>query len=40
MPERERTTPQVRRIFELLVRGNPAFAEAYESDGWGFAVKA
>ena len=40
MPERERTTPQVRKIFELLVRGNPTFVTVYEQNGWGFAVKA
>lgn len=40
MPEEERRTPQVRRIFELLVQGNPAFAHSWESEGIGFAVKA
>jgi predicted O-methyltransferase YrrM len=40
MPEAERTTPQVRKVFELLLTGNPAFAEVYERDGLGFAVKA
>ncbi len=40
MPEHERTTRQIRKIFELLVRGNPAFSEVYERNGLGFAVKA
>jgi hypothetical protein len=39
MPERERTTPQVRKVFELLVRDNPAFTKVREEAGLGFAVK-
>jgi predicted O-methyltransferase YrrM len=39
LPERERTTPQVRKVFELLVKGNTAFSTIYEKDGCGFAIK-
>ena len=39
LPERERTTPQIRKVFELLVKGNPAFTQVHERDGWGFALK-
>jgi predicted O-methyltransferase YrrM len=39
LPERERKTPQVRKIFEVLVKDNPAFSEVYERDGCGFAVR-
>ena len=39
MPERQRVTPQVRKVFELLVKGNPSFSEVWEEKGWGFAVK-
>lgn len=38
-PEREKVTKQVRKVFDLLVKGNPAFSEVWEEDGWGFAVK-
>jgi predicted O-methyltransferase YrrM len=39
LPERERTTPQIRKVFELLVKRNPAFTQVHERDGWGFALK-
>jgi predicted O-methyltransferase YrrM len=39
MPAEERDTPQVRKVFELLVKRNSAFADVCERDGWGFAVK-
>ncbi len=40
LPEEERTTPQVRKVFELLVRTQPGYVEAYERDGWGWARKS
>jgi predicted O-methyltransferase YrrM len=40
MPAEERTTPQVRKVFELLVSGNPGFKEVREAAGMGFAIKA
>jgi len=36
-PER-REMPQVRKVFELLVKQDPRF-EAWEKDGWGYAKK-
>jgi predicted O-methyltransferase YrrM len=39
IPLEERNTPQVRKVFDLLVKGNPAFGEVSERDGWGFAIK-
>lgn len=38
-PEREKATKQVRKVFDLLVKGNPAFSEVWEENGWGYAVK-
>jgi predicted O-methyltransferase YrrM len=40
LPEDQRTTPQVRKVFELLVRDHPGYVEAYEKAGWGWARKA
>lgn len=39
LPEEQRTTPQVRKVFEVLVRTHPDYDMAYESDGWGWARK-
>jgi predicted O-methyltransferase YrrM len=36
----ERRTPQVRKIWELLVKANPAFDQLLEEDDWAFARKA
>ncbi len=38
MPEAYRTMPQVRKVFELLVRRDPRF-KCWERDGWGYAQK-
>jgi predicted O-methyltransferase YrrM len=38
-PEIERTTRQVRAVFDLLVRGHPSYPDAHEEDGWGYARK-
>lgn len=40
LPEEERTTPQVRKVFEVLVRTHPDYDQAFERDGWGWARKA
>jgi predicted O-methyltransferase YrrM len=40
LSEEERTTPQVRKVFELLVRGHPDYVDVHERDGWGWARKA
>jgi predicted O-methyltransferase YrrM len=40
LPEEQRTTPQVRKVFELLVRTHPDYLEVHEQDGWGWARKA
>lgn len=39
MLEEERTTAQVRKVFELLVRPHPGYTEVHEKDGWGWARK-
>ena len=39
MPEEERTTSQVRRVYELLVKPHPAYSEFVEDDGWAYARK-
>ncbi len=40
MPDDERTTPQVRKVFELLVKTDSRYRIAYEHGSWGFAQKA
>jgi predicted O-methyltransferase YrrM len=39
MPEEERTTPQIRKIFELLVCRQPGYGNFELADGWGWAQK-
>jgi predicted O-methyltransferase YrrM len=39
MPEDERSTPQVREVFELLVKPHPHIAKTWENSSWGFALK-
>jgi predicted O-methyltransferase YrrM len=39
MLEEERTTPQVRKVFELLVQTHPGYTDLHEKDGWGWARK-
>ncbi len=39
MPNDERTIPQVRQIFELLVRKHNGYCQFKEQDGWGYAWK-
>jgi len=40
LPEEERVTPQVRKVFELLVQTHPDYTDVAERDGWGWAHKA
>jgi predicted O-methyltransferase YrrM len=39
LPEEQRTTPQVRKVFELLVKAHPGYDQVHEQDGWGWARK-
>lgn len=39
MPEDFRTTPQVRKVFELLVEPHENYVNTTIEDGWGFAQK-
>jgi predicted O-methyltransferase YrrM len=39
MPEEERATPQVRRVWDLLVRRHSGFGAFVEDGQWGFAQK-
>jgi predicted O-methyltransferase YrrM len=40
LPADERETAQVRKIWDLLVLGNPTFEMLFEKDGWGYARKS
>ncbi len=39
MPQEERETPQVRNVYELLVKKHISYGSFTEKDGWGFAQK-
>jgi predicted O-methyltransferase YrrM len=39
LSDEERTAPQVRKVFELLVRTHPGYADVHERAGWGWARK-
>ena len=39
MPQDERDTPQIRKIYELLVIPHPSYGEFVEKDGWAYARK-
>jgi predicted O-methyltransferase YrrM len=39
LPEEQRTTPQVRKVFELLVHTHDDYVDVHETDGWGWAHK-
>lgn len=39
MPEDERTTPQVKKIFDLLVKTHPNYHNFKIENGWGYAQK-
>jgi predicted O-methyltransferase YrrM len=40
LPKDERATAQVRKVWDLLVVGNPAFETLIQYDGWGYAQKS
>ena len=39
MPEEERSTPQIRKVFEILVVSHPSYIDFVEKDGWAYARK-
>jgi len=39
MPEDERTTPQVRKVYELLVKSHPQYHNFRVENGWAYAQK-
>jgi predicted O-methyltransferase YrrM len=39
MPPDERTTPQVRKVYELLVKTQPGYGEFMAKDNWAYARK-
>lgn len=38
-PLEERVTPQVRKVWELLVKTHPSYTNFFEKGGWGYAQK-
>ena len=40
LSEEEKTTPQVRKIYELLVKTHPGYDQFRTEGGWGYARKA
>jgi len=40
MPQEEKRTPQVRMVWELLVKRHPGYREFIEKDGWAYARKS
>jgi hypothetical protein len=39
MPPEERITPQVRKVYELLVKPHPSYGDFRTEDGWAYAHK-
>jgi predicted O-methyltransferase YrrM len=39
MPKEEQETPQVRKVFELLVKTHPGYTDFKEAKGWAYATK-
>jgi len=39
MPREERETQQIKKVFDLLVKGHPAYGEFSANEDWGFARK-
>jgi predicted O-methyltransferase YrrM len=39
LSDEERTTPQVRKVYELLVKSDPRFGDFVDDGRWGFARK-
>ena len=40
MPTEEKETPQIRKVYELLVKPHPGYGEFMEKDGWAYARKS
>jgi predicted O-methyltransferase YrrM len=40
MPEAEKTTAQIRKVFELLVTSHPSYGDFMEKEGWAYARKS
>lgn len=40
MPEDEKSTPQIRKVYELLVKQHPSYNKFSEKEGWAFAYKS
>lgn len=40
LPRDEQETPQVQKVFDLLVRQHPSYGAFYVRDGWGWSCKA
>ncbi len=39
MPQDEKSTPQIRKVYELLVKSHPTYGEFMEKNGWAYARK-
>ena len=39
MPQDEKNTPQVQKVYDLLVKTHPAYGDFLIKDGWGYARK-
>ena len=39
MPQDEKSTPQIRKVYELLVKSHPAYDRFMEKDNWAYARK-
>lgn len=39
MPQDEKSTPQMRKVYELLVTPHPSYGDFMEKDGWAYARK-
>jgi predicted O-methyltransferase YrrM len=39
LPAVQQTSPQIRKVFELLVRTHPDYTDFLDKDGWGWAHK-
>ncbi len=40
MPLEERTTPQIRKVYELIVKPHPAYGNFLVKEGWAYARKS
>lgn len=39
LPQEERETPQIRKVYELLVKTHPNYGDFQDRDGWAYAHK-